>query len=639
MTTATQVKQHDSEQKFLLGNEALARGALEAGISFAAGYPGTPSSEIIETLAKSAKEFKLYVEWSTNEKVAAEGAAAGAIAGLRTLVAMKNAGLSVALDFLTHLSLTGLGDQHGAMVVVVCDDPDAHSSGDETDSRWLAKFASAPLMEPSTVQEAHQMIQAAYELSEKHECYVILRSYTRLSHASSVVELGEVRPSLRKAYTDPASCLTPYLAKPRHDAVLRKLEQIEKEFDASPFNEYLGPERPKLVIVCSGSGVTSATEAIELLGLEKSVGILKLGTLWPFPKSFVQRHLKNIAQILVVEEVDPFVEFHIKEALYEVKTPNQEVYGKVSGHIPDYGEIDPDRVVQALSSILKLEYRSRPAKYTHAAQSAVDDILVSRGLSWCPGCPHRASFWALGKALKADKRDIYVTGDIGCYTLDVFPEGKCQMNLLHAMGSGVGLAGGLGQLGKFGYDQPVISICGDSTFFHASLPGLINAIYNKSNMILVILDNQATAMTGFQAHPGVGYNAIGEPANRIDIENLCRALGAMVTVSDAFDVKGTTAKIRELLKLNEGVRILILRRTCELLRMKKDRKKPLLVTVDAQKCKGQKCAICYSAFRCPAFMQDAGTGKAAIREEACPGCGVCISVCPSKAIIGEVQAS
>jgi indolepyruvate ferredoxin oxidoreductase, alpha subunit len=632
-------KANSDSPKFLLGNEALARGALEAGISFAAGYPGTPSSEIIETLAKSAKELNLYVEWSTNEKVAAEGAAAAAISGLRSLVSMKNAGLSVALDFLTHLSLTGLGGQQGALVAVVCDDPDAHSSGDETDSRWLAKFAYSPLMEPSTVQEAHQMIQAAYELSEKHKCYVMLRSYTRLSHASSLVKMGEVRPSQRKARTDPSSCLTPYLAKPKHDTVLRKLEQIEKEFNTSAFNEYLGPDKAKLVVVCSGSGVTSATEAIELMGLEESVGILKLGTLWPFPKSFVQRHLKDIAQILVAEEVDPFVELHVREALFDVKASKQSVYGKLSGHIPGYGEINPDRLAQALSSILKRDYRPRSEEYSKAAKSVADNIMVSRGLSWCPGCPHRGSFWALGKALKADKRDVYVTGDIGCYTLDVFPEGKCQMNLLHAMGSGVGLAAGLGQLGKFGYDQPVISICGDSTFFHASLPGLVNAIYNKSNMILVVLDNQATAMTGFQAHPGVGYNAMGESANRIDIENLCRALGATVTVSDAFDVKGTTAKIRELLKVNEGVRVLILRRVCELLRMKKEKKKPLVVKVDAQKCKGEKCAICYSAFRCPAFMQDIDTGKAAIREEACPGCGVCISICPSKAITGEVQES
>jgi indolepyruvate ferredoxin oxidoreductase alpha subunit len=314
------------------------------------------------------------------------------------------------------------------------------------------------------------------------------------------------------------------------------------------------------------------------------------------------------------------------------------VYGKLSGHIPSYGEIDSDKVVQALCSILKIDYQSRSPEYSQAAQRAADDLLVGRGLSWCPGCPHRGSFWALGKALKGDKRNVYVTGDIGCYTLDVFPEGKCQMNLLHAMGSGVGLASGLGQLGRFGYDQPVISICGDSTFFHAALPGLVNAIYNKSNLILMILDNQATAMTGFQAHPGVGYNAMGEPVNRIDFETLCRALGAKVAVSDPFDIKDTTARLRGLLNVNEGVRVLILRRACELLRMRKEKKKPPVAKVEVRKCKGEKCALCYRSFRCPAFEQDPHSGKASIRDDICAGCGVCIGICPFKAITGEVQA-
>jgi len=639
MVTRRKPGRDDGTQKFLLGNEAIAQGALEAGVNFAAGYPGTPSSEIIETLAKSAKKLNLHVEWSTNEKVASEGAAAAAIAGLRTLVAMKNAGLSVALDFLTHLSLTGLGDREGAMAVVVCDDPDAHSSGDETDSRWLARFAGTPLLEPCTVQEAHAMIQKVFELSEKHRCYVMLRSYTRLSHASSVVHMGAVTQSTRKAHTDANCCITPYLAKPKHQETLARLDRIQEEFNASEFNWYQGPDLPSLVIVASGSGFTSATEAIELLGLEESVGVLKLSTLWPFPKQLVQKHVSGIPRVLVVEEVDPFVEVHVKEALYEVKSDNQAVYGRLSGHIAGYGEIDPNRIVEALAAIFGIDYLPRSGDYSREVQSEVDNLLVSRGLSWCPGCPHRASFWALGKAVKSHEADVYITGDIGCYTLDVFPEGKCQMNLLHAMGSGVGLASGLGQLAKFGYDQPVISICGDSTFFHGSIPGLINAIYNQSNLILMILDNQATAMTGFQAHPGVGYNAVGEAAQRIDIEQLCRTLGAEVAITDAFDVKGTTAKIRELLKKDGGVRVLLVRRVCELLRMKQEKRKPFVVKVDAEKCLGEKCGVCYSAFRCPAFVQDPVTGKAAIKEEACPGCGVCVTVCPSKAISKEDRAS
>lgn len=639
MATLLQVDQDNNVQKFLLGNEAIVRGALEAGLDFSAGYPGTPSSELIENLAKYAKRLNLHVEWSTNEKVATEGSAAAAIAGLRSMSAMKNAGLSVALDFLTHLSLTGLGDAKGSMVVAVCDDPDAHSSGDETDSRWLAKFAYAPLLEPSSVQEAYQMIQEAYALSEKYKCYVMLRSYTRLSHASSIVNLGELIRTPRKANLNAEMCLTPYLAKPKHAAVLEKLDAIEREFERFAFNEYLGPEKPELVIVASGSAVSSALEAVELLNVDQSVGVLKLATLWPFPRKLVQKYLRGVPKVLVVEEVDPFVEYHVKEALYEVREGDQAVYGKLTGHVPGQGEIDPDRVVNALSKILNVKYEARTDNYAKLAQQATNELLVSRGLTWCPGCPHRASFWALERALKGDKRGVYVTGDIGCYTLDVFPEGKCQMNLLHAMGSGVGLASGLGQLNKFGCEQPVISICGDSTFFHASIPGLINAVYNKSNMIFVVLDNSATAMTGFQAHPGVGYNAVGDSTQAIDIEGLCRSLGASVTIADAFDIKGTTSKIRELLKIEEGVRVLIVKRMCELLRMKRQKSKPSIVKVDDEKCRGAKCAICYSAFRCPAFVRNPETGKAQIKEEACPGCGVCVTVCPSKAITGEVSVS
>jgi indolepyruvate ferredoxin oxidoreductase, alpha subunit len=630
---------HNNSRTFFLGNEAIVRGALEAGINYAAGYPGTPSSEIIENLAKYAKDLNLYVEWSTNEKVATEGAAAAAISGLCSLASMKNAGLSVALDFLTHLSLTGIGDENGSMLVVVCDDPDAHSSGDETDSRWLAKFAYAPLLEPSSVQEAREVIRTAYDISERFKCYVMVRSYTRLSHASSIVEMGdEVKPSTRKAHSNAQVCLTPYLAKPRHEAVLKKLAEIQTAFERLSFNEYLGPQNPQMVIVASGSGVASATEAVELLGLEESVGILKLVTLWPFPKKFVQERLRQVPTILVVEEVDPFVETHVKEALFENDFQGQKVYGKLSNHIPGYGEINPDKVVDALSRILGRTYEPTSPEYAKALSGAVDKMLISRGLIWCPGCPHRATFWALNRALRSDKRDVYVTGDIGCYTLDVFPEGKCQMNLLHAMGSGIGLASGLGQLGRFGHEQPIISICGDSTFFHSSIPALINAVYNNSNLLHIVLDNEATAMTGFQAHPGVGYNAMGGAAVRIDIEGLCRSLGIPVTVTDPFDIKGTTKTIRELLGVEGGVRVLIMKRPCELLRMKRKKSKPYKVKVDAEKCKGDKCRVCYSDFRCPAIMRDQETGKSIILEDVCPGCGACVKVCPANAISLEERA-
>ncbi len=624
------------EKVFLLGNEALVRGALEAGVNFASAYPGTPSSEIIERLAQVAKQRGLHVEWSANEKVACEGACAAAVAGLNSLSAMKNAGLAVALDFLTHASLTGLGDQGGAMVVVVCDDPDAHSSGDETDSRWQARFAYAPMLEPTSVQEAREMIRYCFDLSREHACYVFLRSYTRLSHGSSIVELGPLpEAKLGVAHPNVEATVNPYLGKDHHVMALNRLAKIKEQFEVSKFNQYFGPQDAELLVIASGNGVSCAQEALGLLGLEDQVGVLKLATLWPFPEELVRKHAKQAKQILVLEEVDPVVEVLVKDALNGTEAAQVPVWGKESGHVPMYGEITPDRALEALAKLTGKPCPGMSADYQDKLKRITDELLISRGLTWCPGCPHRASFWALDKAVKAEGGEVFVTGDIGCYTLDVFPEGKCQMNMLHAMGSSIGLAGGLGQLHKFGWDKPVVSICGDSTFFHAVLPGLVSSIYNNSSLVHVVLDNAATAMTGFQAHAGVGYNAMGEAAPRIDVVKLCEALGVPVVVADPFDLRATTKRLRELMDQKEGVRILVLRRTCELVRMKQAKNKPFKVSVNQDKCKGEECGTCYSKFRCPALLKDPETGKASIREDACPGCGVCASVCPFKAI--EIQ--
>ena len=627
-------KKPQTSNQFVMGNQAISRGALEAGVQFAAGYPGTPSSEIIQTLSDAAKKLNIHAEWSTNEKVASEGAAAAAFAGLRSLTAMKNAGLSVALDFLTHLSYTGLGDQGGSMLTIVCDDPNAHSSGDETDSRWLAPFASAPLVEASSVQEAKDLAKWAFELSENFKCFVFLRGYTRLCHASSTITMGELPEFNRKASSDPGVSINPYLGMPHHAAVLEKLEKIREFFETSPFNVYEGPENPELVIVCGGSGKLCSDEALEILGLHDRVGILKLGTLWPLPKKFVANHISKTDTILFAEEVDPFLEHHIKEMLADEPIEGLRIFGKGSKHIPAYGEITPDRMINALTSIFEIDHVLRDKEYEAALSDISDDLLISRGLTWCPGCPHRASFWSIARAIKADNRDAYITGDIGCYTLDVFPEGKEQMNILHAMGSGTGLAAGFGQLGRFDYTQPVINICGDSTFFHAAVPGLINAVYNKSNMTLILLDNSATAMTGFQSHPGTGFNAVGEPTEKVDVEKLCRSLGCKITISDPFDIRGTVKTVRDLIS-QDGVKVLILRRHCELVRMKKEKTKPFSVKIDEATCKGEECGICSSQFRCPALYQDQDTGKTKLKEDFCCGCGVCEEICPFNAITSE----
>ncbi len=623
----------------LSGNEAIARGAIESGINFCAAYPGTPSSEIPESVAKIAKEMNIYVEWSINEKVAAEVAAAASFAGLRSMVTMKNAGMNVASDFLQHHNLSGIGDKGGGMVVVVCDDPGGHSSSDEQDTRWVPRSADIPLLVPTDVQNAKDLMKWAFELSETFKCYCVLRSYTRLSHSVGGVELGELPYVKRKAAYDTSQTITPetpfivQLHKKAHE----RLNEIQEVFESSHFNWYDGPSSPEVLIMCCGSGSPCSREAIDLLKLQDSVGVLNLVTVWPLPRRLVQKYIAQTKKVLVVEETDPFLELHIKEIVADTKklAGRSRVYGRGSGHIKNYGEMTPEAVVDALLRILEKDYTLQNSNYSKKMKDITEKMLVARGAIWCPGCPHRASFWSMKQALKKQGKDGFVVGDVGCYTLDIWPYGYNVTKLLHGMGTGLGLGCGFGRLSQFGFKQPVISVCGDSTFFHSSMPALINAIHNESNMMVVVLDNGWTAMTGFQPHPGTGFNAVGDPAPIVDIADYVRSLGCKVSVMDPFDTKSTTKKILEFLKNEEGVRVLVLRRSCELVRMRKERKKPFKVFVDQEKCEGEKCGLCTKRFACPGLTFDKNTGKTKIAEEMCSGCGVCADICPQKAIKKE----
>ena len=623
-------------RELLMGNEAIARGALEAGVQFVTGYPGTPSSEIVGSLARVANETGIYVEWSTNEKVATEAAAAASFAGLRALSVMKTAGINVALDFLSHLNYSGLGKNGGGLVAVVCDDPEGHSSGDEADSRWLASAEGIPMLEPDSPEEAKEMTKWAFDLSEEFNGFFLVRTTTRISLSSGPVTLGKITVTGRKASFDTSQCISPYLAKLHHSDVLERLDRVAKTFEKSSFNWYRGPQKPELIIVCSGVGTRYSLEAIESLGLGKSVGILKLGTLWPFPVKFVEKHLSKATRVLVVEEIDPFLETFVKKTAFEstVLTGDLKVYGKETGHLPRIGELSPDPVSKALAALFEIEYVDRDAEYKQKAGDVAAKLLIDRGVTWCAGCPHRASFWSIKKALQKDGRDGFLTGDIGCYTLDVFPAGDKLTKALHAMGSGAGLATGFGHLSQFGSEQPVMAVCGDSTFFHASIPALLSAIHNKSNMVMIVLDNRATAMTGFQSHPGTTFDAMGNTAPAIDVANLCQSLGCQVVITDPFDIEDTTEKIQQLLK-EDGVKVLIMRRTCELVRMREEKKPPFTVWVDADKCRGEDCGFCTKSFKCPALPWDIETEKAIINKAVCSGCGVCVDICPFGAIVKQ----
>jgi len=626
--------------RLLMGNEAIARGAVEAGIGFASAYPGTPSSEIIGTLAKVAKDADIYVEWSTNEKVALEAATAASFAGVRAVVAMKQNGLNVALDFLMCVTLPGT---NAGIVLIMCDDPGALSSTNEQDSRPAAKWAELPLLEPATVQEAKDMTKWAFELSEELKIPCLMRSVTRLSHARGDVRLGEselLAKEARFAPSPPQAYLsTPFIEK--HNILHEKIDRAREIFESSPFNWYAGPERPDLLIITSGSGWYYSLEAVTVLGLEKSVGILKLGTTWPLPERLVLEHLSRTEKVLVVEEVAPFLEGNIKELVGETLSLFDRLtfYGKRSGHIPSSGELNPDLVIQAVSAVLGKE-TAVDHDYASEAQKLTGQLVQPRRLSFCAGCPHRATFWSLNNALKLDGRGGFVMGDIGCYTMAVGPTGWNLLETNLSMGSGAGMACGFGKLDRFGFRQPVLAVCGDSTFFHAAIPALINGVYNQSNFTLLILDNGATAMTGFQPHPGTGVTASGEPTPSVGLETLCRSLGIEVEVVDPFDLEATTQKLLNLMDRGGGVRVLISRRECALVKAKTQRA-AYKMRVDRDKCLGRNCGcarLCTRVFLCPGLIWDNQGQTAKIDEATCTGCGVCADICPASAIIREAAS-
>lgn len=621
----------------LMGNEAIARGALEAGVKVCAAYPGNPSSEIIGSLSSAADALDLHVEWSVNEKVAMEVVAAASFAGLRSLCSMKQNGLNVAADFLLNLNLTGT---QGGLVVVVADDPGGISSTNEEDSRIFAKIGNLPLLEPATFQEAKDMTRWAFSLSEDLGLPVMVRSVTRVSHARGNVRLDVLPRPAAKARFDISRPRLAFPPFPGHKALLQKMDRARPMVETSAYNFYRGPEKPELLLVTSGSGWMYSLEAVINLGVQGRVGLLKLGTTWPLPANLVMKHLKQAEKVLFVEEVDPFLESNVKElfAQHCMDLGLKRFYGKASGTMPSAGEISPEIVSSALQSLLKVAYQPRPEDYTSRAHEAAAELVPARALGFCAGCPHRATYWAVKSALALDGREGFVLGDIGCYGLGMGPSGFFQMKTIHAMGSGAGLAAGFGQLERFGLSQPVLAVCGDSTFYHAAMPALVNARYNGANFVLLLLDNSATAMTGFQPHPGTGRTATGKEAPVLDLKVICESLGAKVQVTDPFDLAATTDAMLKFLQDREGVKVLILKRECALVRSKKQ-KKLFQVEVNQERCLGEACGcnrLCTRVFKCPGLYWDRATGKAGIDEAICTGCGVCAEICPASAIRKEV---
>jgi indolepyruvate ferredoxin oxidoreductase, alpha subunit len=591
----------------MLGNEAIAQACLEAGVSVASTYPGTPSSEIGAVLEARKHETGLYFEISTNEKVALEVAAAAAVSGLRSLVFFKHVGLNVASDPFVSLGYNGV---RAGMVVLTADDPSLHSSQNEQDSRYYARLSLLPMLEPSTPAEAHQMVIQAYELSEKLEVPVVVRTSTRVNHARGVVKVGEVKQAKLKGSfeKDPSRfVLVPANARRERLQQLDRLRVAASLSEDSPLNFISGDGQ--VGVIASGVAYAYVREHL------KGVKIFKIGFSHPLPERKIERFISGLGTVVIAEELSPLLELEVIR-LAKMVNPGLKVVGKLSGHLPFAFEYSPD-TLRGLRGVVETDL---PEKTIEIAEIK----LPPRPPVLCAGCPHRATFYAVRKAL--GKRKAVFSTDIGCYTLGVNPP-MSMADYLLCMGSSVGAASGFSQA----LEDKVIAYIGDSTLFHSGIPGIVNAVFNDHRFLLVILDNGTTAMTGHQPTPGTGRSK--EIACKcIDIEAVVRGCGVEdVYTIDPYDIKGTTALFSEVLS-SDSLSVVISRHVCPLAIKKKGAGKPVTYQVTQEKC--VECKTCIGQFTCPALALDGK--KVRILSEACSGCGCCAQVCPKQAI-GVVQ--
>jgi len=617
----TLLENKPGKRALLLGNEAIARGILEAGIGVVTTYPGTPASEIGDAVSAIAREAGVYMEYSVNEIVAVEVAGGAANCGVRALSAMKHVGLNVAADALTTLAYVGV---RGGMVVVAADDPECYSSQNEQDSRFYAWFSNIPCLEPSNPQEAKDMVAYAVEISEKLELPVILRTTTRVSHTRAPVVFGKlVKPNLKGEFVRDAKRLVmvPANSRPRHDVLLQKMEKAREMAEASPYNLIArrGKNR-EYGVISSSSAYNYTMEAIELLGLDAD--ILKLGMTHPLPERMIGQFLREHDKVIVVEELEPYLELHVK-AIAKDQAPETEVYGKIGRqYFPRSGELSPRRVLEGLSAITG---RKAPVNFENLDKRYAEVVreLPPRPPVLCPGCPHRASFYAIRKV--AGEKAVYPT-DIGCYALGYAPPLNVG-DILICMGSGVGTAQGISKA----TEAPTIAIIGDSTFFHAGVPRLLNAIYNKHRIVVAVLDNMTTAMTGHQPHPGTGLTGMQTATEPIAIEKVAEGCGVkLVKVVNPFNFKEAENTLKEALDFPE-TSLIVFRAPCALLLLREKRRKGLEIVPLKVSGKCTNCLACIKLLGCPAITLTENK-TVAINENLCLGCGLCAYICPYKAI-------
>lgn len=589
-------------KELLMGNEAIALGALVAGVKVVSGYPGTPSTEVLETIAKRRTD-DVYVEWSVNEKTAMEVAAGAAVAGARALVTMKQVGLNVASDPLMCINYVGV---KGALVVLVCDDPGPISSQTEQDTRAFGRYAHIPVLDPATPEEAYQMIQDAFDLSESIGTPVILRPTTRVCHACASIDIQPPASREGKGFTkDSRWCIFPRLSYNAKKKLFARESELAKSLSDYPYNRIEGVGT--VGIVTGGVSAAYAKDAIRDLGAD--VRVLTVATPYPFPEPLAEQFLAGLKRVLVIEELDPVLE----DALLHLAGKKHlavEICGKYTGHTITAGENSHTRLRSQIASFLGIEPPATPALDESAP------ALPVRPPTLCAGCPHRASFYAVKRAMEG--RPAVFGGDIGCYTLG----NAAPLNMVDTclcMGAAITMPQGIA---RTGHDAVHFGFVGDSTFFHSGITNVINAVYNNMDEVVVILDNSTTAMTGHQPHPGIGRTMMGDVSAKVSIERLLEAIGVTsVRIVNPLDLRAATKAVREV-SYEKGVRAIIFRAPCVALFKGETPRQT------NYNCIG--CQTCIREIGCPALSML--SDRCTIDTSLCNGCGLCEQVCVAQAI-------
>lgn len=603
-------------QEFLMGNQAIALGALAAGVRLVAGYPGTPSTEVLETVAKNRQE-NTYVEWSVNEKSAMEVGAGAAYTGARTMVTMKQVGLNVAADPLMSLEYIGV---KGGMVILVADDPGPISSQTEQDTRHFARFSKLPCFDPSTVQEAYDMVQEAFEYSEKYGTPVFFRSTTRVSHGYASIQVKDVEEYKNvepEGFVKDTKrwVIFPKLSYQAHINIEARNEELAKVFSQYERNLLIpaedGCKELKKGIATGGFNYTYVTEAMADLGQLRE---LKVSTPHPFPEQLAVEFLTGLEEVLCIEELDPVIERELIYIAGKYHLPVK-ILGKLSHHVKNSGENTRDSVLADIAAFMG---RQLPEQEENGQAVSMPELPV-RPPVLCAGCPHRASFYAVKKAMQG--RKTIFCGDIGCYTMgNAMPLDMVDTCL--CMGAGLGIAQGVGHIEP---DTSCFAFVGDSTFFAAAIPGVVNAVYNQAEMTLIVLDNSTTAMTGHQPHPGTGHTMMGEVVAKVNIEAVLQGIGVTaVETVNPLDLDKSIEVVRKMASL-PGVKAIIFKYPCIAITKPEGK-----MAVDRDKCVG--CRKCIREIGCPGLI--IRDGQVTIDESLCTGCGLCSQICPFEAIGG-----